>query len=103
MKSGLLIFLLFFSVTSIADWIFYATGDDDEVDIYDFAGEKPMIVDFSTVWCPPCNGLSSWLSGKGDTSGFGNQWPNIKTHIDNGDLRWVTVLAQDAQGQAVQA
>ena len=28
MKSGLLTFLLFFSITSIADWVFYATGDD---------------------------------------------------------------------------
>ena len=70
----------------------------DEVDIYDFYGTTPMIVDFSTAWCPPCKGLASWLSGQGDTSGFGGQWGNIKTHVDNGDLRWVTVLAQDAQG-----
>ena len=28
MKRGLFTFLLFFSVTSMADWVFYATGDD---------------------------------------------------------------------------
>jgi len=72
----------------------------DDVDMYDFLGDTPVIIDFSTVWCPPCNGLSSWLSGKGDSSGFGSQWPNIKTHVDNGDLRWITVLAQDDHGNA---
>jgi thiol-disulfide isomerase/thioredoxin len=71
----------------------------DEVDMYDFYDDgKPILIDFSTVWCPPCNGLSSWLSGKGDTSGFGGVYGNVKGLIDNGDVRWITVLAQDNSG-----
>ena len=41
MKSGLLIFLLFFSVTSIADWIFYATGDDET--LYWYESKKSIL------------------------------------------------------------
>ena len=41
MKSGLLTFLLFFSVTSIADWIFYATGDDET--LYWYESKKSIL------------------------------------------------------------
>ena len=41
MKSVLLIFLLFFSVTSIADWIFYATGDDET--LYWYENKKSIL------------------------------------------------------------
>jgi hypothetical protein len=65
----------------------------DMVDIYDFYGSgKPILLAISAQWVPPGNGLASWLSGMGDEYGFGEEWPNLKTHIDNGDIRWMTVL-----------
>ena len=41
MKSGLLTFLLFFSITSIADWVFYATGDD--ATLYWYENKKSIL------------------------------------------------------------
>ena len=41
MKSGLLTFLLFFSVSSMADWVFYATGDD--ATLYWYENKKSIL------------------------------------------------------------
>ena len=41
MKSGLLTFLLLFSITSIADWVFYATGDD--ATLYWYENKKSIL------------------------------------------------------------
>lgn len=64
-------------------------------DLYDFAGHgKPVILDVSAIWCGPCNGLSSWISGVGDSYGFGSSWPEIQPMVESGDVLWVTVLGQ---------
>ncbi len=71
----------------------------DDFDLYDLAGwDKPILLDVSAVWCPPCNGLSSWLSGGADEYQFGTSYPNVKPMVDDGDIFWVTVLGQDNQG-----
>ncbi len=73
----------------------------DTVDVYDFFGQgKPVAIDISAIWCPPCNGLSEWLSGKGDSYGFDGHWGNVKTMVDSGDMYWITILGQDASGNA---
>ena len=41
MKSGFLTFLLFFSVSSMADWVFYATGDD--ATLYWYENKKSIL------------------------------------------------------------
>ena len=41
MKSGLLTFLLFFCVSSMADWVFYATGDD--ATLYWYENKKSIL------------------------------------------------------------
>lgn len=41
MKSGFLTFLLFFSISSMADWVFYATGDD--ATLYWYENKKSIL------------------------------------------------------------
>ena len=45
----------------------------DMVDLHDFTGQgKHIVIDISAVWCGPCNGISEWISGEGDSYGFGS-------------------------------
>ena len=72
----------------------------DEVDIHDFTGQgKYIAVDLSAVWCGPCNGLAQWLSGEGDSYGFGSYWPNVFDRVHDGDVYWLTILGQDNSGR----
>ncbi|MCK6518197.1 hypothetical protein L6R46_24465 [Myxococcota bacterium] len=71
------------------------------VDIYDFAGQgKPVLIDVSAVWCPPCNALSSWLL-TGDDQGYQYEknYPEVREMVESGDIYWVTVLGQNAIGK----
>jgi hypothetical protein len=71
----------------------------DEVDIHDFAGQgKYIMLDVSAIWCGPCNGLASWLSGGRDDYGFNSAWPEVKELVEDGHVYWLTVLVQDNQG-----
>jgi hypothetical protein len=71
---------------------------DDTVDVYDFSGAVPTLIDVSAVWCGPCNGLSQWLSGVGDDYGFSSLNPDLPGLIASGDVRWITILGEDRRG-----
>ena len=71
----------------------------DTFDLYDMAGHgKPVILDISAEWCPPCQGLAAWLAGTDDPYGFDGYWPNVKQMVDDGDMLWVTVMGQNNAG-----
>ncbi len=71
----------------------------DYVDLHDFAGQgKYIMLDVSAMWCGPCNGLASWLSGGSDSYGYDSAWPEVKDLVENGDVYWITVLVQDTRG-----
>lgn len=97
---------------SVGDWSAFS-GDEgellprtvlldqwgDQLDIHDFVGQgKPIMIDVSAIWCGPCNGLASWLTGGRDDYGFDDYWPNVKEAVESGDLIWITVLSQDQRG-----
>ena len=70
-----------------------------DVDLYDFSKQgKLTIIDVSAIWCPPCNGFASWLSGQGDDYGFGQTWPTVAEKVHSGKVHWITVLGEDNQG-----
>ena len=73
----------------------------DTVDIYDFFGQGvPVVVDISAFWCGPCNQMANMLAFGEDDYGFTEEWGAIKTHVDNGDMIWITLLGQNKLGNA---
>lgn len=70
----------------------------EQVDFYDYAGHgKPVMLDISALWCPPCRQMAGWLAGEG-ANGYG-AYGVVKDAVDNGDLLWVTVMGEDNQGK----
>lgn len=79
------------------------TGRDqfgDIVDLYDFANQGvPVVIDISALWCAPCQGMALWLEDGVDPApdvfGF-DRYENVQEAVENGELLWVTVMAQGA-------
>ena len=71
----------------------------DMVSLYDFYNDdKPIVIDVSTVWCPPCNDLAQFIGGEGDPAGLTPFWPAAADVIARGDVYWITVIVEDSGG-----
>ena len=71
----------------------------NNVDLWDFHNtDKPILVDVSAQWCPPCNDLARWLHGDPSMARFDVFWPGIREAVENGDIYWVTILEEENSG-----
>lgn len=87
----------------IGEWV-YVDHFGEEVNIYDFAGHgKPIIIDVSAVWCPPCNAVAAWLSGGADAYGLEPVYGPLRAAVEAGDVYWITMLTQDRAGGSMDA
>ncbi len=70
----------------------------DQVDLFDFYNEegKPIVVDISAPWCPPCNEVSAWLDGDDSRAPWMAPYTAVREAVDNGDAYWITIMGEQA-------
>ena len=73
---------------------------NDEVDLYDFAGQgKYTVIDVSTVWCGYCVEMAKYLAGdESFYDGYDETLSELPGLVSDGKLQWVTFLSQDGAG-----
>ncbi|MEQ1565461.1 MAG: hypothetical protein ABMA64_07480 [Myxococcota bacterium] len=71
----------------------------DELDLYDFAGDVPVMIDLATPWCGPCNDLAQWLEGR--PTWVDQDYPElapVRDAVMAGELRWITLMDTNEAG-----
>lgn len=57
---------------------------------------KPILIDTSAAWCPPCRDMAAWLDNL-PSSGNYDRYNNVRSAVDSGDVLWVTFISQNVQ------
>jgi thiol-disulfide isomerase/thioredoxin len=71
----------------------------EEVDLYDFYNaDKPVVIDISAQWCPPCMGLAGWFAGMNSNYDF--WFPGGPEALKQEKFYWITVLAENDENPA---
>jgi thiol-disulfide isomerase/thioredoxin len=76
----------------------------EDVDLYDFLNQgKPVIIDVSAFWCPPCQFMAQWLEHDPSTAGsYLDEYNNVRDAVESEEVIWVTFLSQgDSPGDRV--
>lgn len=73
----------------------------EQVDLYDFALHgRPVVIDLSAIWCDACKDLAQWLGGEPSTFDEQPQYQSIVDRVNAGEIYWLTVIFEDAVGNA---
>ena len=87
------------TVGAALPWLVYPDQYGEDVHVYDFADQgRPVVLDVSAMWCVPCRGLASWVSGGSDPYEFGRAWPDIAPAVADGRVTWLTVIGENLSG-----
>ncbi len=54
----------------------------------------PFVMDISALWCAPCHDVAAFLSGNGGTGALEPYGADIKSLLDAGQIRWLTVVSE---------
>lgn len=89
----------------VGDMVPRITGKDqfgDTVDLYDFANQgKPILIDISAQWCPPCQAMADWMDN-GDSwrgnAGYLTEFNPVRRAVNNDEVIWITFMAENLQG-----
>ncbi len=75
----------------------------DMVDLYDFAKQgKPVVIDVSAEWCPPCNDLAAWMEEEGNDP-WGDIDASVRAAVNDGSLTWITIMGESSDGSLADA